>query len=69
MTGRSIDAWQNNARIRKIGTVTDHYHNNTRATDCLRGSSAKIAAMQRSLALPLRKDDTHKSISVNSILL
>ena len=29
--------------------------------DSLRGSSVKIGTMQRRLAWPLRKDDTHKS--------
>ena len=31
----------------------------------LRGSSVKIGTIQRRLAWPPRKDDTHKSISVN----
>jgi hypothetical protein len=34
--------------------------------DSLRGSSVKIGTIQRRLAWPLRKDDTHKSRSVNS---
>ena len=33
--------------------------------DSLRGSSVKIGTIQRKLAWPLRKDDTHKSRSVN----
>ena len=33
--------------------------------DSLRGSSVKIGTIQRILAWPLRKDDTHKSRSVN----
>jgi len=33
--------------------------------DSLRGSSVKIGTIQRRLAWPLRKDDTHKSRSVN----
>ena len=32
----------------------------------LRGSSVKIGTMQRILVWPLRKDDTHKSRSVNN---
>ena len=36
-----------------------------RITDSLRGSSVKIGTIQGRLAWPLRKDDTHKSISVN----
>ena len=36
--------------------------------DSLRGSSVKIGTIQRRLAWPLRKDDTHKSRSVNSFL-
>ena len=34
--------------------------------DSLRGSSVKIGTIQRRLAWPLRKDDTHKSRSVNT---
>jgi hypothetical protein len=37
--------------------------------DSLRGSSVKIGTIQRRLAWPLRKDDTHKSRSVNNLLL
>ena len=33
-----------------------YYH-----SDSLRGSSVKIGTIQRRLAWPLRKDDTHKS--------
>ena len=36
--------------------------------DSLRGSSVKIGTMQRRLAWPLRKDDTHKSRRVNMCL-
>ena len=36
-------------------------------TDSLRGSSVKIGTIQRRLAWPLRKDDTHKSRSVNNM--
>ena len=36
------------------------------STDSLRGSSDKIGTIQRRLAWPLRKDDTHKSRSVPS---
>ena len=35
-------------------------------SDPLRGSSVKIGTIQRRLAWPLRKDDTHKSRSVNN---
>ena len=34
--------------------------------DTLRGSSVKIGTIQRRLAWPLRKDDTHKSRSVHN---
>ena len=34
--------------------------------DSLRGSSVKIGTIQIILAWPLRKDDTHKSRSVNN---
>ena len=36
--------------------------------DSLRGSSVNIGTIQRRLAWPLRKDDTHKSRSVNNDL-
>ena len=36
--------------------------------DSLRGSSVKIGTIQRRLAWPLRKDDTHKSRSVYNFL-
>ena len=39
----------------------------TAPTDSLRGSSIEIGTMQRRLARPLRKDDTHKSRSVKQI--
>ena len=35
-------------------------------SDSLRGSSVKIGTIQRRLAWPLRKDDTHKSRSVTN---
>ena len=37
-------------------------------SDSLRGSSVKIGTIQRRLAWPLRKDDTHKSRSETSFL-
>ena len=37
-----------------------------KSSDSLRGSSVKIGTIQRRLAWPLRKDDTHKSRSVNN---
>ena len=36
--------------------------------DSLRGTSDKIGTIQRRLAWPLRRDDTHKSGSVSSFL-
>ena len=39
-----------------------------RSVDSSRGSSVKIGTIQRRLAWPLRKDDTHKSRSVNNFL-
>ena len=36
--------------------------------DSLRGSSVKIGTIQRRLAWPLRKDDTHKSRSVDNFV-
>ena len=38
-------------------------------SDSSRGSSVKIGTIQRRLAWPLRKDDTHKSRSVPNFLL
>ena len=40
-----------------------------RLSDSLRGSSVKIGTIQRRLAWPLRKDDTHKSRSVNNFFV
>ena len=37
--------------------------------DSLRGSSVKTGTIQRRLAWPLRKDDTHKSRSGNHFLI
>ena len=37
--------------------------------DSLRGSSVKIGTIQRRLAWPLRKDDTHKSRSVTNFYI
>ena len=37
--------------------------------DSRRGSSVKIGTIHRRLAWPLRKDDTHKSRSVNNFLI
>ena len=37
--------------------------------DSLRGSSIKIGTIQRRLAWPLRKDDAHKSRSVNNMCI
>jgi hypothetical protein len=42
-------------------TITDAIE-----VDLLRESSVKIGTIQRRLAWPLRKDDTHKSRSVNN---
>ena len=36
--------------------------------DSLRGSSVNIGTIQRILAWPLRRDDTHKSRSVNNTI-
>ena len=36
--------------------------------DSLRGSSAKLETIQRRVAWPLRKDDTHTSRSVNNFI-
>ena len=42
------------------------HNNNNNRLDSLRGASVKIGTIQRRLAWPLRKDDTHKSRSVNN---
>ena len=51
-----------------ITLLCNIYHTvvNPVALDSLRGSSVKIGTIQRRLAWPLRKDDTHKSRSVNN---
>ena len=38
------------------------------SSDSLRGSSVQIGTIQRRLGWPLRKDDTHKSRSVNKLI-
>ena len=53
-----------------VGPSTSDTNNNTRTPvtdwlDSLRGSSVKNGAIQRILAWPLRKDNTHKSRSVS----
>ena len=45
-----------------------HKGTKSASLDFLRGSSVKIGTIQRRLAWPLRKDDTHKSISVNILV-
>ena len=40
-------------------------HRTMHAVDSLRGCSVKLGTIQRTLAWPSRKDDTHKSRSVN----
>ena len=39
------------------------------AEDSLRGSSVKIGTIQRRLAWPLRKDATHESRSVKTVIV
>ena len=53
---------------KSIALCTQLYMN-TSMPDSLRGSSVKIGTIQRRLAWPLRKDDTHKSRSVTSFFL
>ena len=49
-----------------LGGKTTAIRNEGGALDSLRGSSVKIGTMQRIIAWPLRKDDTHKSRSVKT---
>ena len=49
-----------------VACSSDSYHCFSSLSDSLRGSSVKIGTIQRRLAWPLRKDDTHKSRSVNN---
>ena len=62
---------KNKHDILKTGRIMSGYNHRTitlydaLCPDALRGSSVKIGAIQRRLAWPLRKDDTHKSRSVN----
>jgi len=44
-------------------------YKNNKSLDSFRGSSVKIGTIQRRLAWPLRKDDTHKSRSGNYFLV
>ena len=50
---------------RRLQVRRDMHFRATGLLDSLRGSSVKIGTIQRRLAWPLRKDDTHKSRSVN----
>ena len=50
-----------------IQTTNPTPQNKLYSLDSLRGSSSKIGTIQRILAWPLRKDDTHKSRSVNNV--
>ena len=49
----------------QVSIQVNMYLNRLGPVDSLRGSSVKIGMIQRILAWPLRKDDTHKSRSVN----
>ena len=49
-----------------ITTFTIANQQTTFRRDSLRGSSVKIGTIQRRLAWPMRKDDTHRSRSVNN---
>jgi hypothetical protein len=53
---------------RRLQVRRDMRFRTTGLLDSLRGSSVKIGTIQRRLAWPLRKDDTHKSRSVNNFL-
>ena len=55
--------WSGISDLRK---KTQHLRKKPSILDSLRGSSDKIGTIQRRLAWPLRKDDTHKSKSVPS---
>ena len=46
--------------------VANFWRAQQNSMDSLRGSSVKIGTIQRRLAWPLRKDDTHKSRSGNN---
>ena len=56
------------ARPQKTKDASPIFQMMTLILDSLRGSSVKIGTIQRRLAWPLRKDDTHKSRSVHSFL-
>ena len=51
--------------LKKIDLIEVFCFHERIVLDSLRGSSVKIGTIQRRLAWPLRKDDTHKSRSVN----
>ena len=61
---RSLSQLHHLLLLRGLRVVAD-----VASSDSLRRSSDKIGTMQRRLAWPLRKDDTHKSRSVTSFLL
>ena len=52
-------------RSDKVQSAASKKKKRSRSLDSLRGSSVKLGTIQRRLAWPLRKDDTHKSRSVN----
>ena len=54
---------------RRLQVRRDMHFRATGLLDSLRGSSVKIGTIQRRLAWPLRKNDTHKSRSVNDFFV
>ena len=61
---RSLFVWY--APIRTQSPDEKHgWQQSNHMMDSLRGSSVKLGTIQRKLAWPLRKDDAHKSRSVN----
>ena len=71
-----FEIWRLCFRVRPgerwIGRTCRGFHrisSKKRHLDSLRGSSDKIGTIQRRLAWPLRKDDTHKSGSVQSFII
>ena len=54
--------------MKKEGDCAEKALNRKRLMDSFRGLSVKIGTIQRRLAWPLRKDDTHKSRRVDNFL-
>ena len=69
-----VKPWSNNTKNNDLNNFNRNKHGQQSSkgqalVDSLRGSSVTLGTIQRRLAWPLRKDDTHKSRSVNNFVL